>query len=145
MSWVQVAEGYDAPAGQQVQLVYQIDVPWWLEWTPDEAMDWIMERMTGAWANLKQLLVKDVDLDRYEFEVVDPGNIYRVRLFGVAKGAFPWVAAAAFLGALASVLYLVLIGLVAVLVFTKGPELVGSVGGLVLVYLGYLILKEWKK
>jgi len=49
--WVGVPEDYVAGPGERIRNTYRLEVPWWLEWTPDEIMDGIVKGIVGldAW------------------------------------------------------------------------------------------------
>ena len=102
-SWQDVTEEYDAPPGEEIRIVYAIEVPWWLEWTPDYIMDFLVTNISGAWAEIQKAVV-DFDATRYEIKIVETGKRYQIIIYGVSRGVVPWVAAAIILGLLIVVL-----------------------------------------
>jgi len=90
-----------------------LEVPWWLEWTPDEVMDWIVEKLVGfaEWVKSEILGAYGVDVEdvTVEVETVTPGKTYRVTVTYTVAGSPPlpvWAVATLILGLLAVVLWL---------------------------------------
>jgi hypothetical protein len=97
VSWVSVPEGYDAPRGEKVRFIYEVNVPSWLDWTPDFIVDWIVNGVAGLWFSIKRLVEGEFDLEGYEVEAVEAGRVYHIIVYAVSRGAIPWAAAIAIL------------------------------------------------
>lgn len=92
MVWQSVAEGYDAPKGERIRIIYQVNVPEWLEWTPDYIMDYLMRNMGNLWAEIQRAVI-DFDVERYEVKTVKAGNIYHIIIYGTSRGVAVWLGA----------------------------------------------------
>jgi len=124
MSWVPVADGEDVPAGTKVRITYRVDVPSWLEWTPDQIMDMIMTLVGNVWARVKSVgMENNLTVERYEVLTVDPGNIYDIVFYCTSRGAVAWYVAIVILAVCISV------PLIYLTAYTKSVEkLVEKVG-----------------
>lgn len=122
MSWQDVSEGYDAPGGEKLRIIYRFDVPAWLEWTPDYVMDKIVGAISTIWGEI-QRAVADFDVQKYDIKVVDPGNIYHVIIYGTSRGLLGWVAAGIILSLILGIAYFVSVSIVGVQrLVEKAPE-----------------------
>jgi len=92
MSWVDVPQGYDAPAGEQIRIIYKIEIPEWLEWTPDQLMDFIVDGVTKIWYEI-QKATADFDVKSYELKVIQSGKLYNLIIYGVSRGVPVWIVA----------------------------------------------------
>jgi hypothetical protein len=92
MSWVDVPQGYDAPAGEQIRIIYKIEIPEWLEWTPDQLMDFIVDGVAKIWYEI-QKATADFDVKSYELKVIQSGKLYNLIIYGVSRGVPVWIVA----------------------------------------------------
>jgi len=104
--WVPVGKGEDLPPGTRFRIAYRVEVPEWLGWAPSQAMDWIMSGMLTVWAEVQRLYSSDAYWERYEIQVVDPGKVYVLWMYGIAKGLPVWIVAIAILSLIVAVLWL---------------------------------------
>ena len=147
MSWVEVPESYNLKPGDRVRFTYEIDVPWWLEWTPDKVMDYLVSGVAGSIAQVKATVTQHLNYESHEFEVVKSGDRYRLHLIFASKGTplallLPYVPY--ILSIIVAAIYLLIVYYVSVTVW-KVVEAVPGIGMIVLVLLAYLILKEVKR
>ena len=103
MTWQSIPGGYDAPPGEKIRIIYEVDVPPWLEWTPDEVMDFIVYGVGTIWAEI-QRAVADFDVEKYEIKTIKPGDIYHIIIYGTSRGLAVWAAAAIILGLILAIL-----------------------------------------
>jgi hypothetical protein len=92
MSWVDVPQGYDAPAGEQIRIIYKIEIPEWLEWTPDQLMDFIVDGVAKIWYEI-QKATANFDVKSYELKVIQSGKLYNLIIYGVSRGVPVWIVA----------------------------------------------------
>jgi len=98
-TWVDVTPGYDAPAGEKLRFTYRVEVPWWLEWTPDYIMDFLVTSIGNIWAEIQSAVV-DFEVTSHEVNIVETGKTYEILIYGVSRGVAPLVVAAIILGLL---------------------------------------------
>jgi len=108
MPWEDVPEDYDAPEGERIRCIYRLDIPWWLEWTPDQIMDWLMTQLADIVEAINNAILAELgvtlrDID-VQVEVVEPGKVYRIVGEWTSPGINPWVVAAIILGILTAVI-----------------------------------------
>jgi hypothetical protein len=103
MSWVSVPQGYDSPAGEKLRIIYEVDIPEWLDWTPDFIVDWVTNGVAGIWFQI-QRAVADFDVERYEVVTVQPGRVYQIIIYGTSRGVDPWTAAIVILSLILAIL-----------------------------------------
>jgi len=97
--WVPAGRDEDLPPGTRFRIAYRVEVPEWLGWIPAQVMDYIVSGMLTVWAEVQRLFSNDAYWERYEVQVVEPGKVYRLWMYGVAKGMPAWAIALA-IGAL---------------------------------------------
>jgi len=110
MPWVDCPEDYDAPKGERIRNIFRCEVPWWLEWTPDQIMDWLVSAVADLAEVINNAILQEfgvtlVDID-IQVEVVEPGKVYRIVVYYTSPGIPVWAVAAIILSLLALVLYL---------------------------------------
>ncbi|MCM8802841.1 MAG: hypothetical protein NC827_05995 [Candidatus Omnitrophica bacterium] len=103
MSWVSVPKDYDAPYGEKIRIIIQIDVPEWLGWIPSQITQFIINSMSSIWSSILNAH-PEFDVERYDVIEIIPSRKYHLIIYGVSKGVNVWLVATIILGLILAVM-----------------------------------------